>query len=383
MAEQLTKKRTNFAGNADMETQKVTSPPESKQKKYVIVSMIIKMKMIHKTTGYAARAAALLIASTGMAAAAPAKPVKIFILSGQSNMTGRGWLGDLKKPAADQKATLARFIMAPENVGKYKFLYDGKQKDKAGWTVRDDVFITVGDWPHDATTGGKHGGLAPNYGGFRSVGFGPELGIGHALGDYYDEPVLLVKVAFGGCSLAVDMRPPGSGGKLGEKYPLIVKAVTESIEHLPEIIPGYTKETGYEITGFFWNQGESDMSPEASSEYEKNLVNLITDLRKDVKAPAMKIVVATTGYGGRDLVGFTKAAQKEAIGKIIGAQLALPTRPEFKGAAATTETRDFYRPQEPFGGNKQTIHWHGNGESYWLMGEAMGRDMVKLLGQGK
>jgi hypothetical protein len=26
------------------------------------------------------------------------------------------------------------------------------------------------------------------------------------------------------------------------------------------------------------------------------------------------------------------------------------------------------------------FHWNGNGESYWLMGEAMGREMVKLLG---
>ena len=334
-------------------------------------------------TRFAVYPAALLIAITGLAEAAPAKPVKIFILSGQSNMTGRGGLGDLNKPAADQKATLVRYIMAPENVEKYKFLHDGKQKDKGGWTVRDDVFITVGDWPHDATTGGKHGGLAPNYGGFRSVGFGPELGIGHALGDFYKEPVLLVKVAFGGCSLSVDMRPPSSGGKLGEKYPQIVKATTEAIEHLPEIIPGYKKEDGYEITGFFWNQGESDLSPEASSEYEKNLVNLVTDLRKDVKAPDMKIVVATTGFGGRELVSFTKDEQKVAIGKILAAQLTLPTRPEFKGAAATTETRDFYRPQDPFGGNKQTIHWHGNGESYWLVGDAMGRDMVKLLEKGK
>jgi Carbohydrate esterase, sialic acid-specific acetylesterase len=338
------------------------------------------MKTI-KTTRSAACATALLIAGMGMATAA--KPVKVFILSGQSNMTGRGWLGDLKKPAEDQQATLTRFIMAPENVEKYKFLYDGKQKDKGGWTVRDDVFITTGDWPHDATTGGKHGGLAPNYGGFRSVGFGPELGIGHALGDFYEEPVVLVKVAFGGCSLAVDMRPPSSGGTLGEKYPQIFKAVTNSIEHLPEIIPGYTKETGHEIVGFFWNQGESDMSPEASYEYEKNLVNLVNDLRKDVKAPNMKIVVATTGFGGRELVSFTKPEQKEGIGKIIAAQISLPTRPEFKGSAATTETRDFYRPQDKFGGNKQTIHWHGNGESYWLVGEAMGRDMVKLLGMKK
>jgi hypothetical protein len=211
--------------------------------------------MTHITPRIAASAAALLIATTGLAAAASAKPVRIFILSGQSNMTGRGAVGDLKKPAADQKATLVRFIKETQNVEKYTFLYNGREKDREGWTVRDDVFITVGDWPHDGTKdAGKHGALAPNYGGFRRKGFGPELDIGHALGDFYDEPVLLVKVAFGGCSLAVDMRPPSSGGKLGEKYPLIVKAVNESINHLPAIIPGYTKKSGYEITGFFWNQ---------------------------------------------------------------------------------------------------------------------------------
>ena len=111
------------------------------------------------------------------------KPVKIYLLSGQSNMTGRGGLGDLKKPAADQKATLVRFIMEPQNVEKYKFLYKDDGKKGRTWTVRDDVFITLGDWPHDGKEGqGKHGGLGPGYGGFRNKGFGPELGIGHVLG---------------------------------------------------------------------------------------------------------------------------------------------------------------------------------------------------------
>jgi hypothetical protein len=66
--------------------------------------------MVNKSTW---TAAALLIASMGMAGAASAKPVRTFILSGQSNMTGRGWLGDFKKPVEEQKATLLRYIMAP------------------------------------------------------------------------------------------------------------------------------------------------------------------------------------------------------------------------------------------------------------------------------
>jgi alpha-galactosidase len=295
------------------------------------------------------------------------RPVRIFLLSGQSNMTGRGELGNLNKPAEDQKATLVRFIKAPENVEKYKGLYTGANKTRDGWTIRDDVFIIAG-----AGTNTAHGGLKPGYGGFRNKGFGPELGIGHVLGDRYEEPILLVKAAFGACNLAVDFRPPSSGGQVGDKYSLVVETLRGAVRRLPELVPGYTQEQGYKIAGFFWNQGEHDATEKFAPEYEKNLGNLIKDLRKEFNAPDMKAVIAVTGAGGWDPTAKWR-------NMVCDAQLALAKRSEFKGNVATTETRDFYRPQEKFGGNKQGIHWHGNGESYWLMGEAMGRDMVKLL----
>lgn len=325
---------------------------------------------LHTTKAFALSALALMsLLQTAVAAEPSAKPVKIYVLSGQSNMTGRATLGDLTKPPADQKATLVRYIMEPQNVEKYKFLYAGPQKTPSGWTIRDDVFITTGD---------RHGGLTTNYGGFRNKGFGPELPIGHVLGDYHDEPVLLVKVAFGGCSLSKDMRPPSSGGTTGEKYPQIVQAVKDAIGKLPEIVPGSSKESGHEIVGFFWNQGESDMSPEAAAEYETNLVNLIKDLRKELDAPAMKSVIAVTGFGGRNPT-YGKPEAKAAAEAVIAAQFAVAKRPEFKDTAVTVETRDFYRPQDPFGGNNQGIHWNANGESYWLVGEAMGQGMISLL----
>lgn len=320
-------------------------------------------------------------------------PVKIFLLSGQSNMTGRGTLGDLKKPPADQKATLVRFIMDPNNVEKYKSLYSGPQKTPDGWTVRDDVFITVGDWPHlkpgqeGYSTYNKHGGLAPYYGGFRQKGFGPEMGIGYVLGDYYDQPVLLVKVAFGANSLGGNFRPPSSGGQLGDKYPLVVRAVKDAIEHLADIVPGYDPKQGYELVGFFWTQGISDMNDKLAGEYETNLVNLIKDLRKDLSAPDMKVVVSVTGNWGWDLAdvvqGKKTQQEKDAatapIQKVRDAQQAVSKRPEFKATVATTETRDFWRPQEQFGGGKQGYHWNTNGESYWLIGEAMGKTMIELF----
>ena len=352
--------------------------------------------MIRSKTTFAAFAAMLILAASAVAQQPkPAKgPVKIFLLSGQSNMTGRGSLGDLNKPAGDQKATLVRYIKEPKNVEKYKVLYTGPEKTRDGWTVRDDVFITVGEWPH-VKPGEEgynpyrhHGGLAPHYGGFRNKGFGPELSIGHVLGNHYDEPVLLVKASFGANSLGGNFRPPSSGGKLGDKYPLVVGAVKDAIKHLPEIVPGYDKKQGYEIVGFFWNQGISDMNDKLAAEYETNLANLIKDLRKELSAPAMKTVVAVTGNWGRGLEDVLKGKktkeQKDAavapVRKVIAAQLAVSKRPEFKGTVATTETRDFWRPRETFGGNRQGYHWNANGESYWLIGEAMGETMLTLLG---
>ena len=153
-------------------------------------------------------------------------------------------------------------------------------------------------------------------------------------------------------------------------------------DNLPEIIPRYQKETGYEIAGFFWNQGENDCTTGFSAEYEQNLTNLIRDLRKEFNAPGMKAVIATTGFGGRAPKDAKPGASPKGYEdqlKVIAAQLTASARPEFKGAVATVETRDFWRAPEQFGaGGGGGIHWNGNGESYRLMGEAMGRAMVEL-----
>ena len=45
---------------------------------------------------------------------------------------------------------------------------------------------------------------------------GPELQIGHRLGDALEAPVLLVKTAWGGKDLFKNFEPPSAGGKTGE-----------------------------------------------------------------------------------------------------------------------------------------------------------------------
>ena len=63
-----------------------------------------------------------------------------------------------------------------------------------GWVVRDDVLINYLD---------RRGKLTVGYGApGKNLEIGPELGFGFTFGDKYEEPVLLIKTAWGGRSLA-------------------------------------------------------------------------------------------------------------------------------------------------------------------------------------
>ncbi len=69
------------------------------------------------------------------------------------------------------------------------------------WRKRDDVWISYLD---------RKGSLSAGYGARNNM-IGPELGFGWVMGDAIDAPVLIIKCAWGGKSLAVDFRPPSSG----------------------------------------------------------------------------------------------------------------------------------------------------------------------------
>lgn len=61
-------------------------------------------------------------------------------------------------------------------------------------------------------------------------------GAGRVDGDAFDEPVLLIKTAWGGKSLAKDFRPPSSGGEVGPFYTEMLTHVREVLENLPFVI---------------------------------------------------------------------------------------------------------------------------------------------------
>jgi hypothetical protein len=63
---------------------------------------------------------------------------------------------------------------------------------------------------------------------------------------------------------------------------------------------------------------------------------------------------------------------------LMKAQAAVAKHSEFKGNVAFVGTRAFWRPEEQ-SPSQQGYHWNTNAETYYLIGEAMGEAIKKLL----
>ena len=336
--------------------------------------MTIRAKRIMSVVALVVAAAAILTASPRVEAAGK---VKVFILAGQSNMEGAG------KVAADPnrnegKGSLEYLVKDPATAARFKHTVDAKGK----WVVRKDVCI----WYL-----GRKGGLSVGYGA-RSETIGPEFQFGHVMGDRFDEPVLLIKTAWGGKDLGVDFRPPSSGkitfpmgkgltekiakdpGTVGKYYRDMLGHVRDVLKDLKTNFPDLAGRE-VEIAGFGWHQGWNDgCNGEMVKEYEKNMANFIRDVRKDLGVKGLPFVIANSGFGGWE------NKQDRRVG-IMNAQLAVAKYKEFQGNVASVETRDFFRPAEA-SPSKQGYHWNGNAETYFLIGDAMGKAMVKMLKGG-
>jgi len=274
------------------------------------------------------------------------RPLKVFILSGQSNMVGMGREASLLPLAKEDK--------------KFGYLLDKDGK----WNTRKDVFFV------NLTNKRITKNLTINLMG-RTLG--PELGFGHIMGYYHDEMVLIIKAAQGNRSIGFDVMPPSSRigfpktGKYykGWQWDVFISNIHKILTNIKEYYPDYQGQ-GYEIAGFFWWQGHKDGGM-SQRYYERHLCNLIRDFRKEFNAPEAPFVVATVGFAG---MGMGKKYLE-----ILRAQMAVgdPVKhPEFAGTVASVDTRRM-------GGGG--YHYDNNGATYTKVGDALGRAMAKLLNQ--
>ena len=286
-----------------------------------------------------------------------------FTITGFTGKAPRFWLQKLDiSGSGDLESVVKRG-------GMFLWLLDGT----GNWTARQDVWLQE----TRITPGGTGSPLIPTWNGKT---FGPEIGFGHVLGTFHDETVLLIKTAMGNRSLAFDFRPPSSGTIdpknefESAEYKLTIQGVRETLAKIDKIIPGYQGQ-GYELAGFAWWQGHKDSFSEKDiAEYEKNLVNLINDLRKDLNAPKMPVVIAGVGFGGHNM--------PEKFRGIMAAQMAVgdPAKhPEFAGNVASVDTRDYWREVDE-SPKSEDYHYNRNAETYLRVGDALGRAMVSLSG---
>lgn len=344
----------------------------------------------------AALTACLIAAAPSQAAD---KPVKVFILAGQSNMEGKAPNALLDHQAADPKT---------------KDLFTHLRKD-GKWIVRDDVFIKFLD---------RKGPLTIGYGSPGRTGI--ELEFGTAMGNHFDEPVILVKAAWGGHSLCKLFRSPSAGmpapailqkeleqaqasvkksneknkkdaplptmedikKPYGSSYRNMMAEVKDVMENAGTMFPAL-KGKPLEVAGFVWFQGWNDQYG-AQDEYESNMKHFINDVRKDLKAPKMPFVIGVMGQNGsKPATGAMLTVQK--------AQLAMNDVPEFKGNVKAIRTdvlvdkaaeelfptwRDHQDEWKKVGGD---FPYHYLGSAIWFnrIGKAMGDAMLELMKDAK
>lgn len=292
------------------------------------------------------------------------KPVKVFIMMGQSNMVGMAKIASLTSYCKEKQ--------------KYLYLMDAE----GNWIERKDVRCAM------VTCNENSGLLTPGFGAGGSIGV--ELGFGWVVGTAINDPVLLIKACIGNRSLGWDLLPPGTepydgepgyrgtkddlkgngeipaaGWYAGKQYDDDTANAKAALESLDAHFPG---AKGYEIAGFVMWQAEKDHgNPNHMKNYEKNLVQFIKSLRKDFNAPNAKFVCATLGEakkGSGDLAMEAQFAVDGDSGKYK----------EFKGNVKTVYANPLSN------GGSGNGHYGGDAGTYMNVGEAMGRAMVELLG---
>ena len=311
-----------------------------------------------------------LLVLIGLAASVTsAKALQVYILAGQSNMEGQSVVDLTGKNYNEGRGTLVEVMARPANAERYAHL---RAKD-GSWVVRKDVWIRYQREKQPLLVGELSVGYAV-YGDKHH--FGPELQFGHVVGEASRDQVLLIKTAWGGKSLFRDFRPPSAGGVVEPYYVKMLAEVRTALADLKKDFPSYDGSP-VELAGFVWYQGWNDgVNPKtAVPEYEQNLAHLIRDVRKELNAPKLPVVIG-------ELTGPWVDAPKEWTA-LRQAQANVALMPEFKDTVVFVPTREFVRKPADSPNPSHGHHEFGNAETYFLVGDALGKAAAQMTGRGK
>jgi Carbohydrate esterase, sialic acid-specific acetylesterase len=329
-------------------------------------------------------------------------PLQVLILAGQSNMVGMGSMQHLDllvRGNLSGSSNMANPLLDGGS-GCCNPYRDRLYNETSGtYRVSDRVYVKFG--PNVTAmplTAGPDSGFAA-----RGC-FGPELMIGWTLHDGLlsgdiggidpNSTVLLVKTAWGGKSLAVDFRPPSSGTAnyssdikpmdYGRYYRFMVEDVLETLRSLPQHVPDYDpKASTYNLMGLVWFQGWNDViSWPFVEEYGSNLRNFVRDVRRDLSAPNLPVVVGELGQHGTVLDPRQRFTPR--VLAMRTQQHAVTLLPEFVSTTRYVPTARYVVPSR----NGTThyyngeYHYGGRADTFFHIGQAMGRAVVDLA-QGR
>lgn len=330
---------------------------------------------------------------------AQGKPLKVFILAGQSNMEGHAAVSTFDYIGKDPvTAPILKEMRHPDGTPR----------------VCDRVWMSYLTGPYDGSANGE--GLGKLTTGFGARGdqptrdcgkIGPEFTFGIYMEKGLSQPILIIKTAWGGRSLNTEFRPPSAGPyqlpkevqelwdrhpqgahgipKLEERqkwreekdaasgvfYRMMVEHVKKVLADPKRVCPEYDEQAGYELAGFVWLQGFNDLVdgqtyPNGNyDEYSRLLSHFIRDVRNDLSAPEMPFVIGVLGVGGEN--------ENEAFRKAMAAPADMP---EFKGNVLAVATAPFWdyaiaaaEPKrgeyEQIVGTAHTLRPNGSLDSEW------------------
>ena len=240
------------------------------------------------------------------------------------------------------------------------------------------------------------------------------------MGNHFDQPVLLIKAAWGGHSLYKLFRSPSAGlpeallqkdldeaqkrvtqdneknkkntplptiedikKDYGSSYRNMLSEVKDVQENYAKLFPELEGKT-LELAGFVWFQGFNDIFG-AQDEYASNMQHFIKDVRKDLGTPNLPFVIGALGQNG----------SKPATGGMLTvreAQLSMNEVPEFKGnlkafpvdvlvdkAAEAMFPNWQKEPEWVHTGSDRPYHYYGSAIWFNRIGKAMGDAMLELL----
>ncbi|MDX1564326.1 MAG: sialate O-acetylesterase [Phycisphaeraceae bacterium] len=274
---------------------------------------------------------------------AAGKPLKVYILAGQSNMQGQARKSTMAGMAADP-ATRPLYEKMMDQDGDFRVFEEIRVAALNGTlenpTTRNGP-LTIG---FGGALNGRPGGR-----GKQANRFGPEIAFGITMHEHLREPILLIKASWGGKNLRRDFLSPAGaatmdGAKTGPFYKAMCEHVKTVLADPGKFHPAYDKEAGYQIAGFVWFQGWNDQVAGGDKLYKPTrqrpafavygdlLGHFIRDVRKEFDAPRMPFVIGVIGTGG-------KPDSKNPFREAMAAPASLP---EFKGNVFAVHTAEYF-----------------------------------------